>query len=232
MKELEFISSHLNEYQQCIANPPKVKQYKRSMYIYKPEEVANEIYIVKKGVVKIIFPDLRNNNPTNQITKSLLSVGHFFGEMILVGERVRKDYAFTIEETELEIYTRDVFQLLLQKKPCLQNLVLQHLGKKLMTIEKRFAAIILQDAQSRIINFLLELARDKGVKVGFDIMINQFLTQQEIANYTATARQTVSTVLNRLRDKNLIYYTRKKLLIRDLSLLEQELLLDTAVSNS
>ena len=98
-----------------------------------------------------------------------------------------------------------------------------------MTLENRFAAIILADARSRIIDFLLQLAQDKGVKVGFDTMVDHFLTQQEIANYTATARQTVSTVLNRLRDKNLIYYTRKKLLIRDLSLLRQELLEDTTV---
>ena len=53
--------------------------------------------------------------------------------------------------------------------------------------------------------------------------IDNFLSQQEIANYTVTARQTVSTVLNQLRAKKIIHYTRKRLLIRDISLLEQEL---------
>jgi len=42
------------------------------------------------------------------------------------------------------------------------------------------------------------------------------MTHQEIANLTATSRQTVTTVLNDLRNKNILTFNRSRLLIRDL----------------
>jgi len=232
MHEQEFSRSFLISDQHCIPiTSMMVKHYKKGSYIYEPEEIASDIYIIKKGMVKIVYPSCKNNHADNQITKSLLSNGQVFGEMVLIGEHTRRDYACVIEDTELQIYTKKNFQILLQSNPYIHHLVLQQVGQKLMTLENRFAAIILEDARSRIIDFLLKLAQDKGVKVGFDTMVDHFLTQQEIANYTATARQTVSTVLNRLRDKNLIYYTRKKLLIRDVSLLKQELFMGTKATS-
>ena len=48
------------------------------------------------------------------------------------------------------------------------------------------------------------------------------MTHQEIANLTATSRQTVTTILNELRNKNIITFNRRRLLIRDMDLLAQE----------
>ena len=217
----DFIESSSNKEQQ--SNTFIERTYKKGTYIYKPNEEANTIYIVKKGVVKIIYPSLKNNNPSYQITKSLVSAGNIFGEMVLVGAPTRRDYAYVLEETELQIYTKENFQLLLQSRPSIYNSVMQQLGQKLLNLENRFADIILKNAPSRVIEYLLDLARERGVKIGFDTLIENFLSQQEIANYTVTARQTVSTVLNKLRAKKIIHYTRKRLLIRDISLLEKEL---------
>ncbi len=218
-----FNKSFLNDQQQFVPNTFIERTYKKGSYIYTPDEIASDIFIVKKGIIKIIYPDLKNNNPTNQITKSLIISGNIFGEMVLLGEPVRRDYAYVLEDTELQIYTKENFQMLLESRPYLYHLVMQQLGKKLLNIENRFADMILKNSQTRVIEYLLKLAQDKGVKVGFDTLITNFLSQQEIANYTVTARQTVSTVLNKLRAKKIIHYTRKRLMIRDISLLEQEL---------
>ena len=219
----DLTKSFSNDKQQFIPNTFIVRSYKKGTFIYRPNERANEIYIVKKGVVKIIYPSLKTKNPNNEITKSLVSSGNIFGEMILIGELVRKDYAYVLEDTELQIYTKENFQLLLESKPYIYKLVMQQLGQKLMHLENRFANIILKNAPTRVIEYILDLAQERGVKIGFDTLIDNFLSQQEIANYTVTARQTVSTVLNQLRAKKIIHYTRKRLLIRDISLLEQEL---------
>ncbi|RMG79696.1 MAG: helix-turn-helix domain-containing protein, partial [Bacteroidetes bacterium] len=50
-----------------------------------------------------------------------------------------------------------------------------------------------------------------------------FMTHQEIANLTATSRQTVTTVLNELRTKNILTFNRKRLLIRDMEQLRKEI---------
>lgn len=222
----------IGDEQHLSPNVSVLKLYKKGTYIYAPETAANEIYIIKKGIVKIIYPSFKNKKIYNPITKSLLLPDSIFGEMVLAGERFRRDYAYVVETAEIQVYKKADFQKLLQSKPHIHKLVLQQMGQKLRTIENRFADVILKDARSRIIEFLLDLAQKRGVQIGFDTLIKDALSQQEIANYTATARQTVSTVLNRLREKNLIYYTRKKMMIRDINLLQQELLTDNLVSNS
>ncbi|MEM9857049.1 MAG: helix-turn-helix domain-containing protein [Bacteroidota bacterium] len=47
-------------------------------------------------------------------------------------------------------------------------------------------------------------------------MIPTKLTHKDIANLTGTSRQTVTTILNELKESNLIYFDRRKILIRDL----------------
>lgn len=51
------------------------------------------------------------------------------------------------------------------------------------------------------------------------MLIKHGLTQQDIANFTGTSRQTVTTVLNDLKSKNKIHLRRKSILIRDLTAL-------------
>ena len=48
------------------------------------------------------------------------------------------------------------------------------------------------------------------------MLVKHDLTHQDIANLTATSRQTVTTVLNDLKEKDLIYMERKRFLIREL----------------
>jgi len=66
------------------------------------------------------------------------------------------------------------------------------------------------------VEFIREMAEERGQKVGFETMVKNRLTHQDMANLTGTSRQTVTTILNELRDKNLINFDRRKILIRDM----------------
>jgi CRP-like cAMP-binding protein len=49
------------------------------------------------------------------------------------------------------------------------------------------------------------------------MLVKHSLTQQDIANFTGTSRQTVTYVLNDLKRQNQIYFKRKSILIRDIA---------------
>ena len=91
------------------------------------------------------------------------------------------------------------------------------LGTRLMYLEDRFESLVFKDARERIIDFLKDNAKTNGRKVGLEMLIKHSLTQQDIANYTGTSRQTVTYVLNDLKRQNQIYFKRKSILIRDIS---------------
>ena len=89
-----------------------------------------------------------------------------------------------------------------------------------MKLERKLELLVFKDARTRVIEFLKDAAAWKGKKVGFETMIPTRLTHKDIAALTGTSRQTVTTILNELKDKNLINFDRKKILIRDLAALK------------
>ena len=83
-------------------------------------------------------------------------------------------------------------------------------------MERKIESLVFKDARTRIIDFLRDTALEKGQKVGFEMMIKNHFTHKDIASLTGTSRQTVTTVMNELREKNLINFDRRRILIRDM----------------
>ena len=95
--------------------------------------------------------------------------------------------------------------------------ILKLIGLRLMKVERKLELLVFKDARTRIVEFLKDAASWKGKKVGFETLVPTRLTHKDIASLTGTSRQTVTTILNELKDKNLINFDRKKILIRDLA---------------
>ena len=67
------------------------------------------------------------------------------------------------------------------------------------------------------------MAIEKGKKVGFETMFRNYLTHRDIGSLTGTSRQTVTMVLNELKDKNIINFDRRRFLIRAMEKLAVEI---------
>ncbi|MEE9372060.1 MAG: Crp/Fnr family transcriptional regulator [Saprospiraceae bacterium] len=195
------------------------KQYKKGDYIYLPNEHSNKIYLINKGRVKIG----KVSESNKEITKVILSKGELFGELSLIGQGKRTDYAQAMEETTVCILSREEMTSLLKEHNSFYLYIMNIMGNRTLAIEKRLESLVFKDSRSRIIEFLLDLNTKKGERVGYEWVVRKFLTHQEIANFTATSRQTVTTVLNELKGKNLLTFNRKRLLLRDIDKIKNEI---------
>ena len=90
-----------------------------------------------------------------------------------------------------------------------------------LELERRLESLVFRDSRTRVVEFLVELVHKKGQRVGYEWVVRNFITHQEIANMTATSRQTVTTTLNDLRAQKLLTFNRSRLLVRDLETLEK-----------
>jgi len=185
---------------------------KKSQYIYLQNDDAKSIYFIIQGRVKIGTHDTNGK----EITKAILSDGELFGELAVVGETKRRDYAIAMEDTMLcTMKSSEMIELVKDRSP-LNVFFLNLIGSRALEMEKRLESLVFKDSRTRIIEFLLDLAAKKGQRVGFETVVRRFMTHQEIANLTATSRQTVTTILNELRADNIITFDRRRLLIRDI----------------
>ena len=78
--------------------------------------------------------------------------------------------------------------------------ILRIVGWRLRKMETKIESLFFKDARARIVDFLRETALEKGQKVGFEMMIKNHLTHKDIASLTGISRQTVTTVMNDLRE--------------------------------
>lgn len=192
--------------------------FKKGDYIYLPEEASDKMFFLSDGRVKIG----NYSEGGKEITKAILTQGEVFGELSLIGEEKRRDFAIAMEDTTTCIVTVEEMKGLMKEHSNLNLFMMKIMGSRVLKMEQRLESLVFKDSRTRIVEFLVGLAKQKGERVGYEMLIRKFLTHQEIANLTATSRQTVTTVLNELRNKNILTFNRKRLLIRDMEKLTQE----------
>jgi CRP-like cAMP-binding protein len=83
-------------------------------------------------------------------------------------------------------------------------------------MERRFESLIFKDARDRIIDFIRDLVLTKGKKIGYEYAVKHKLTHQDMASLTATSRQTVTIVLNELRDSGILDFDRRSIIIHEM----------------
>lgn len=194
------------------------KTFKKGEYIFLPEESSDRIYFITEGRVKIGS----YGESGKEITKTILNPGEVFGELALIGEDKRRDFAYTLEDTQTCILSVAEMKSLMRDHNALTLFLMKIMGSRVLEMEQRLESLVFKDSRTRIIEFLRELADKRGQRVGYEMLVRKFMTHQEIANLTATSRQTVTTVLNELRNKNVLTFNRRRLLIRDMELLAKE----------
>jgi len=68
-------------------------KYKKDDFIYFEDEQSDHIYLIAEGRVKIGS----NSEDGREITKAILSPGEIFGELALVSEGKRSDFAQALD---------------------------------------------------------------------------------------------------------------------------------------
>ena len=195
------------------------KQANKGEYIYFGNEQIDRLYILKKGRIKIAYFDEKDAEVVTEILKE----GDIFGEVSLTqSPNQNNEFAMAMsEEVSICSFTLSNFENLLNKKPELAIGFSKMVGDKLKIINQKYSDLIFKDARTRVLNFFKVHARYEGKQTGNRVEIDMFLTHQDIASFTATSRQTVTTVINQLEaEGKLKFQGRKKVIIPDLALLK------------
>ncbi len=192
--------------------------FKKGEPVYVPEDRSDRIFFINEGRIKISVM----NEEGKEITKAILGKGEVFGELALLGESQRRDFAVALENTSTCMVTLDELRTLMRDRSEVNLFFMRMFAARQLEMERRLESLVFRDSRSRIVEFLVHQVKNKGQRVGYEWVVRQFITHQEIANLTATSRQTVTTTLNDLRFKKLITFNRSRLLVRDLEKLQAE----------
>ena len=186
--------------------------------IYFPEESSNTIYMLKQGKIKIsrISPDGQT------VTLALIGPGEIFGESAILGQSIHENIAEVVEDAVVCAIDKETFQGMLEKNNALSRRIQVYIGSRMRQVESKIEDLVFKDARQRVIRFLSQYVRSFGKELVDIWEVRPFLTHQEIAELTATSRQTVNAILNELKTEEMIDFSRQFLRVSNLDDLEAQ----------
>ena len=90
------------------------------------------------------------------------------------------------------------------------------IGFRIKRLERRLELILFKDAETRVREFLKELASDYGhccPETG-DTVIEHPYTQKDIAHLIGTSRPTFNAIMNRFKETNELDFSRKEIRLK------------------
>lgn len=206
----EFNAAELESLKQIATT----RTFEKKQYIYYPQEPSKNIFLLKEGRVKIGT----YSSEGKEVIKSIVYPGQLFGELGLIGEQRRSDFAKSLNESvKVDIINIDDMRHVMNGDMQLNLKVMTQIGNRLRKVERRLESLIFKSARARIVDLLKDMANERGLKIGYEVLLRQFFSHREIAAMTGTSRQTVTKVLSDLKRSNLIHTDRKNILIRDMA---------------
>lgn len=190
------------------------KKAEKGEIIYFSSSEVPRIFLLKKGNIKIVAVD----EDGNETIKDIIQKGDLFGELTLETDEQTNEYAKVLsDDVVICSFLMSDFENLLLQNPSLALSYTKFVGLKMKRIKNSYSNLISKDARTRLIQFLKDWAEKEGVKSGNSISIENYLTQNDIAQIICTSRQTATQLINELESHQILIYNRKEIVIQDIT---------------
>lgn len=175
--------------------------YPKGQVVFSAGEVADRVYLIESGWVKIYRLSADGRRVT---VGSIRSPGEMMGlaETLVGGERTC--FAGAINNCTLVTVGKNKFEELLAQQPFLAIKAARLLGARMREAESIIHEMVCWQAPGRLALMLLKTADRCGIESGKGIKINLPLTHEEIACMVGTSRQTVTSLLNTFKHEKSI----------------------------
>ncbi len=197
----------------CLLNTTLL-DFNKQTTLYHQGDMLNHIWIINQGFIKIHRLSVQGK----QVTLSLLGCNAIFGA-VEVDQTLSTETAST--QSAVRVYRIPIqqFDTLLVNNSDFSQFVARSLFRRKEALQRRLFCIMHRKVDARLAAVLTDLARNEGERCTHGGEIDIRLSQQDIADMVGASRQVVSTELNRLRDQDIVHYSRDLMCIIDLATL-------------
>ncbi len=193
------------------------KTLQRGDFIYREGDNFKGIMAIKSGSAKLIA----NDHHGNEHILNILLPGELLGFDGLSSDR-HGCAAIALETMTFCILPADSMEQFFQNLPGLTRELFRHSGEKMLE-DKNQLVLSKRPAEERLAYFLISLS-ERLKRRGFSSSeFKLSLTRQEIGNHLGLALETVSRLLKKFQDENLIVVQNRFIQIKNLDSLKKML---------
>ncbi len=187
---------------------------KKGDYIYFESQYLNKLFYLKEGNIKVGYID----NNGNEIVKEIIQPGELFGQCSLETKDMNGEFALAYKsDVSLCAFTIENFKKILQKNTSIAIGYSQKMAGRLRKIENRLVSMLHADVKTRLMRFFYDMIlSNNDLLTGNTIIIDNFLTHDDIARLIGSTRQTVTTCFNEPEILSMMRITRRHIVITDI----------------
>jgi len=197
-----------------------IKTIEKGTYLFHEGMEAQEIYLIKTGLIHIGKYSSKGKELSLRICKS----GDLVGELTLFCDNPKYFLSSQILESGqvLAINRNQLEKKLLTNAP-LAFETMKWVSTHMRKFQSMIKDLVLNGKKGALYSTLIRLSNSFGVKQNNGILIDLVLTNQELASFCACTRESANRMLTELRKLNVISISSSgKILIKDLQYLKIE----------
>ena len=179
------------------------ERYVKNQKIYSQGDVADQVFLIQKGKVKITVLSLHGK----EAVIGIFAEGQFFGEGCLDGAVLRGSTSQAMEDCLITSITKAEMLATLAIEPKFSTFFISYLLSRNRRIEDDLVDQLFNSSERRLARLLLLLANfgeDSGAQP-----IPITLNQETLAEMIGTTRSRVSFFMNKFRKQGFIDYNGK-----------------------
>ncbi len=167
-----------------------IRSYPKNSVIINEGDAADMMFVIIKGRVKIIL----NDDVGKEVIINCQGPGEYFGEIALIDDEQRSASVMTMEPSTFSVISKQSFRDLLAKNPNIALSLIRDLTKRVRALTDNVKSLALLDVYGRVAKTLLNMATERnGI-----LLVEDRLTQQDIASRVGASREMVSRILKDL----------------------------------
>jgi CRP-like cAMP-binding protein len=179
--------------------------------VYREGEYGDALYVLVSGVMKLFRP----YSGSKEATLRLLRSWDIFGHLAFAGEARQRAYAEAVTECRVTKIPKVFVERAVRQEPRVAFKIMTLLELRLVQYEELVKCLLPRETEVRLANLLPLLAQKFGERQDGAVIIDLRLTHQDLAAMVASTRESVTKVLNEMRNRDLIEIEAGRITLKD-----------------
>jgi CRP/FNR family transcriptional regulator len=192
----------------------------RGTFLFQEGMNADELYIILSGKVQIS----KITSDGRELSLRICGENDICGELTLFTSRPKYLLsAKVLEEGDIVAIRKDVLEHEIFQNSTLAFEFMKWMSDHFRKTQTKFRDLVLNGKRGALFSTLIRMSNSYGIQKNDGILIDLPLTNQELANFCGTSRESTNRILNELKKDNIITVKRGKITILDLQYLKEEI---------
>ncbi|MFB6465303.1 Crp/Fnr family transcriptional regulator [Cytobacillus sp. Hz8] len=212
--------THSIEIKELLRFAERTIKMKKNQYLFQEGMHAEELFLVISGRVQIS----KITSDGRELSLRICGENDICGELTLFTSSPKYLLnALVLEDGEVAIIKKDKIENEIFQNSALAFEFMKWMSDHFRKTQTKFRDLVLNGKRGALFSTLIRMTNSYGVEKSNGILIDLPLTNQDLANFCGTSRESTNRILNELKREGIISINKGKITVHNRQFLKDEI---------